>query len=197
MNLWVIVPVKPLKEGKSRLSGVLAGEKRAEFNRSLLENTLKTLSGVTEIERILVISRDPDVLAQALPPGIETLFENCPPELNASLDYATGHARQNGAGQVLVLPADLPLITPKDIRTFIQCGTGAEIVIAPDRHREGTNALLVCPPGAIPYCFGPGSFLRHRQEAEKRSLKVAICERPSFGLDIDLPEDLEQLKQIK
>jgi len=37
MTLWAIVPVKPLRRGKSRLSGMLSEDERAHLNEVLLE----------------------------------------------------------------------------------------------------------------------------------------------------------------
>ena len=197
MDLWAVVPVKPLVEGKSRLAGVLAEEKRVLLGQAMLELTLKTLSAVAEIDKILVISRDPLVFSLAQKIGAETLLEDCRPELNASLDCATRCAAAGAAGSLLILPVDLPLVSAEDIRGLIHCGRFSPgIVIAPDRHRNGTNALMATPPGIIPYCFGAGSFNRHIAAAEKSSIPVEICETASFGLDIDLPEDLDDLKRL-
>ena len=44
MTLWAIVPVKPLRYGKSRLAGTLTEDQRTELNRALLQHTLETLS---------------------------------------------------------------------------------------------------------------------------------------------------------
>ena len=44
MSLWAIVPVKPLRRGKSRLAGALTEEERANLNQELLERTLRTLT---------------------------------------------------------------------------------------------------------------------------------------------------------
>jgi len=99
---------------------------------------------------------------------------------------------------VLILPADLPLISSSDIQDFIShSGKPPEIVISPDRREEGTNALLVSPPGIIDYQFGPGSFQKHIQQAQRSSLRVDVCKIMSIGLDLDLPEDLELLKQME
>jgi 2-phospho-L-lactate guanylyltransferase len=65
MTLWAIVPVKPLRRGKSRLAGALSEDERTNLNRSLLQNTLKTLSELKEVEEVLVISRDPHALTIA------------------------------------------------------------------------------------------------------------------------------------
>jgi 2-phospho-L-lactate guanylyltransferase len=198
MSLWAIVPVKPLREGKSRLAGILVEEKRIILNQTMLETTLKTLSAVAQIDQILVISRDPQVISISQQFGASSILENCQPELNASLDCATQFASAHAASRLLILPADLPLVTEVDIDAFIhQCPKMPGIVIAPDRWQEGTNALLTNPTGIIPYCFGSGSFIRHKAEAEKKGLVVKICERVSFGLDIDLPEDLDYLNRIK
>jgi 2-phospho-L-lactate guanylyltransferase len=65
------------------------------------------------------------------------------------------------------------------------------VVVSPDRHRQGTNALLVCPVGLIEYDFGPGSFQRHCERALQAGARLEVCELPSFALDVDMPEDLE------
>ena len=54
MTLWAIVPVKPLRRGKSRLSGILTEDERADLNRTLLQHTLETLTNLKEVEEVLV-----------------------------------------------------------------------------------------------------------------------------------------------
>ena len=65
------------------------------------------------------------------------------------------------------------------------------VVVAPDRKKEGTNALLVCPAGLIEYDYGLNSFERHCLAAEAAGARLEICELPSLALDMDVPEDLE------
>src|SRR5678816_3098791 len=119
MTLWAIVPVKPLRRGKSRLSGALTEDERAELNQMLLENTLKTFSDLKEVEEVLVISRDPHALTIARNYGARTVRENGQPELNTALKRATVVAQVYATRGVLVLPADLPLVTRDDILTLI------------------------------------------------------------------------------
>jgi 2-phospho-L-lactate guanylyltransferase len=69
------------------------------------------------------------------------------------------------------------------------------VVIAPDRRGSGTNALLASPPGLIDYDFGPDSFEQHVNRAKEAGARVEICEISSIGLDLDLPEDLEVLRE--
>jgi 2-phospho-L-lactate guanylyltransferase len=195
MTLWLIIPVKPLLLGKSRLSIILPPVERALLNRRLLLHTLDTIKGVAEIEQTLVISRDPTVLGIAQWSGARILLETGSPTLNRALTLATITARDGGASSILILPADLPLLSPQDISALtglIQ--PSPVVVIAPDRRRQGTNALLVSPPGVIEYSYGPGSFQRHCDQARRVGVRLEIVDSPSLALDVDLPEDLALVK---
>jgi 2-phospho-L-lactate guanylyltransferase len=192
MTLWAIVPVKPLRRGKSRLSPVLTEEERADLNRRLLMHTVDTLKSIPEIEHVLVVSRDPAALALSREHGARTVQENGAPHLNVALARATLVAKNYATRGVLIVPADLPLITPEDVRLMLEkVQDPPVVVVAPDRRQQGTNALLVCPAGLIEYDFGPGSFKRHCERARAAGARLEILELPSLELDMDLPEDLE------
>lgn len=198
MTLWAIVPVKPLRRGKSRLAGALSEEERTELNRSLFQNTLKTFVDLKEVEEVLVISRDPQVLAIARHYGARTVREDGQPELNTALKRATVIAQVYATRGVLVLPADLPLVTREDVLTLIErAGEPPAVVIAPDRHGTGTNALLVSPAGLIEYDFGENSFQSHCQRAREAGARLEIVNLPTLGLDLDLPEDLELVRKFE
>ena len=92
MSLWAIVPVKPLRRGKSRLAGMLSEDERTRLNYSMLSQTLKTLAAVPEIAEILVVSRDSAALALAREQHVRTVQEEGAPELNAALRRATAFA---------------------------------------------------------------------------------------------------------
>jgi 2-phospho-L-lactate guanylyltransferase len=198
MTLWAIVPVKPLRRGKSRLAGTLNEDERTELNRTLLQHTLETLSGLKEVDGVLVVSRDPNALTIARNHGARTVQEDGQPELNTALKRATIVAQVYATRGVLVLPADLPLITREDILTLIKRATEPPVVvIAPDRHGKGTNALLISPPGLIEYDFGENSFQRHCELIKKAGARLEVVDLPSLGLDLDLPEDFELIKSLE
>ena len=199
MTLWAIVPVKPLRRGKSRLAGTLSEDERTHLNQLLLEHTLKTLTNLREIEQILVVSRDPAALSLARDHGARTVRETSgSPQLNTALTRATVVAQVYATRGVLVLPADLPLMTPDDILSLIKRATKPPVVvIAPDRREEGTNALLISPAGLIDYDFGPGSFKRHCERARQAGARLEVVSLPSLGLDLDLPEDLDEVLKLE
>jgi 2-phospho-L-lactate guanylyltransferase len=196
MTLWAIVPVKPLRIGKSRLAGVLSQDERADLNRRLLDHTLDTLTAIPDIEQVLVISRDPAVLALAREHGARTVQEQGSPQLNIALTRASIVVKNYNIRGVLVIPADLPLLTAQDVQTMLEkAGEPPVVVVVPDRHHRGTNALLVCPVGLIEYDFGPDSFEKHCQRTLQAGARLEIMNLPSLALDMDLPEDLDKVSE--
>jgi len=196
MTVWAIVPVKPLGRGKSRLSSVLSAEDRLEMNRSMLEHTLQVLVSVPKVARVLVISRDLAALSLARDYNALTVQETDESDLNTALQRATLFARQYTLRGVLILPADLPLLTRLDIETILLNDPGPPgVVVVPDRHRRGTNAMLVLPPGLIKYEFGDNSYQRHCLSARKKGAHLVELEITSLALDLDLPEDLRLVEE--
>jgi 2-phospho-L-lactate guanylyltransferase len=217
MTLHILVPVKHLSKAKSRLAPVLAGQERAALALRLLHGVLHVAQQAQQQmgASAIVVSPDPTVLALAITYDLTPLPEDpAPPSgyglrvtdhaeatLNAALEQATAHACSRGASAVLILPADLPLLTLADVARLWQASqqlyADRAIVIAPDGQAQGTNALLVRPPGALRYQFGPGSFGRHCQQARALGLAWHIDRSPRLGLDVDLPADLEHWLAIE
>lgn len=197
MNIWAIVPVKPLNRSKSRLASVLDGKQREALSKQMLEKTLNTLRQVEGIGGILVISRDNAVLSMARRLDVQTVQESGAPELNDALGRATQVVTTWEASGVLIVASDIPFMAAKDIEGMLALADQPRIaVIASDRHGEGTNALLLQPPGLIPYCYGEGSFRRHVAEARKINVPVRIYGSPTVALDVDVPADLKLYREM-
>jgi 2-phospho-L-lactate guanylyltransferase len=195
MSLWALVPVKLLDQAKSRLAGALAPVERASLVQSLLERTVGILRQVPAIAEILIVTGDPAVAAWASQTGNRVLGPGRESDLNRELASATRLAQERQAEGVLILHADLPRVTAADVQAMTASAAAAPIVVlAPDRHRRGTNALLCAPPGLIEYRFGPDSFALHCAQAQAAGASLEICSTPGLALDLDLPEDLELLR---
>ncbi len=193
VNLWAIVPVKPLNRSKSRLAPILDGEQRTALSRQMLAHTLETLTQIRKISGVLVVSRDPAALAMARGYDIYTVRESGAPELNDALTRATEMLIvEHHVNGVLVLPSDLPLLQKADLEEMIaRAHSSPVVVIAPDRRRDGTNAILIRPPGRIAYAFGVGSFEQHAMLARMAEARVEVYESPTLALDVDVPADLD------
>lgn len=198
MTLWAIIPAKSLRSGKTRLAKVLEENTRAELNRQLLVHTLQVLQDLRpRIEHVLVTSPDPAVLGLARKHGARTLREGSTSGLNPALARATFLAKERYTEGVLILPTDLPLLEREDIERILEHGQNPPVVvIVPDRHLRGTNALFVSPPGLISYEFGENSFHRHCEQARQAGARLEILFLDRVAFDLDDVRDLALFRQI-
>lgn len=193
MKHWLVVPVKQLNLGKSRLTTVLATGERAGLMRHLLRHVLANAVAANCFAEIRVVSRDPQVWAVAHLAGAGVIREQGY-GLNPALEQARQYILSQGAEALLVLPADLPLITVADIHALWRLGEAQRgVVIAPSRG-GGTSALLLRPADAIPFAFGPDSFEAHRRSAVEHGQPCQIYRSPTLAFDVDLPADWAELQ---
>ena len=199
LRVVATVPVQALAGAKSRLAAVLAPDERAALTLRLLGGVLNALAAPGITAR-LVVSPDPAVLVAARAAGASALKQtagrrdgpNGLDGLNAALGEAREWAERRGAEALLVVLGDLPLLSRADVAALLALAgdAPAAVVLAPDRHERGTNALLLRPPGAIPFAFGPGSLARHLEAAAARELPARLYRSPGTALDVDTPDDL-------
>lgn len=194
MKIWLIVPVKSLSASKSRLATILPAHERARLMRGLLQHVLTTAQASHYFAEIVVISRDSQVWALAHLAGVGALREEGH-ALNPALEQARRTAFGQNADAILVLPADLPLLTTADLQALVEMAqTGPGVVLAPSS-TDGTSALLLRPPHAIPFAFGPDSFARHCALAEAHGLPCRVYHSPTLAFDVDLPADWAALQK--
>jgi 2-phospho-L-lactate guanylyltransferase len=188
---WVLIPVKAPVDGKSRLAGVLERRRRADLVERMLHIVVAAALGAKRIERVLVVSP----LDPRLPPSVLTVRDQGR-GLIPALDIARRAAIHAGARRLLVLPADLALLTAADIDGFTERACGFDVAIASDRAGLGTNALWL--PAAVPFKlrFGVDSARRHRVEAQAQRLSFAGFSLPGLAFDVDTREDLFDLANV-
>jgi len=197
MSIWAIIPVKPLSQGKSRLADALSPEERKQLSEMLFRRVLTAVKETPQVAGTLVISRDPRALAIARDLDAHTVQESGAPELNNALMRATQVVGGWRGGAVLILPADLPLVTSEDLTAMITLGQeNLTVVIATDQHDDGTNAMLIRPPGLIHYAYGAGSYHRHMELAKQAGATVKHYHSDRLALDIDVPADLENYYRL-
>ena len=66
------------------------------------------------------------------------------------------------------------------------------ITLVPDRHDDGTNVIALPAGLGFRFAYGPGSFRQHVAEARRHGVGVRVWREPRLGLDVDLPEDLDE-----
>ena len=189
-----VVPVKDLRGTKSRLAPVLDPGARAGLTLYMMGRVVGALREAG-VEDVCVVSPDIIVLNEAQRRGAVPLVQESR-GLNPALEEGRRRALDLGASTLLVLPADLPLLDAGDVRAVLEeAGEVPSVVISPDGVRSGTNALLLRPPDAMPFTFGPDSFEAHLEAARSRKLEVRICERCHLAFDLDTANDLARLNE--
>jgi 2-phospho-L-lactate/phosphoenolpyruvate guanylyltransferase len=193
-DVSAVVPVKDLRGTKSRLAPILDPGARAGLTLYMMGRVVRAIVEAG-VEDVCVVSPDQIVLEEAKRRGATPLVQESR-GLNPALEEGRRRALGLGASTLLVLPADLPLLDAGDVRAVLQeAGEGSSAVISPDGTRSGTNALLIQPPGLLPFAFGADSFEAHLGAARQRGLDVRICDRPHLAFDLDTVGDLARLKE--
>jgi 2-phospho-L-lactate guanylyltransferase len=186
----IVLPVRGLAAGKSRLSAVLDASEREALNRWLLERTLDVLAAWRgSLETCVVVSACERVLEIARARGAAALSEPMPAGLNAAAALGATHARTRGAGALLVVPCDLPHLTVESLDALLHDARDADVVIAPDKSGTGTNAVVVRGDVIFDFSFGERSFSSHVAQATARGAKVAVHRSVALAFDVDTAED--------
>ena len=186
---FALIPVKELSQAKARLAPVLDAAGRRKLALALFRDVLAAALACPAIDGVAVVSRDGDILSIAVEAGAQGLPERG--DLNEALTSAAEKLRARGVDRLVVLAADLPLVTAEDIQAVAEAE--ADVVVVPSTD-GGTNALAL-RPGAIAFQFGPKSAQRHLKAAREAGLRTLLLDLPGLGLDIDTPSDLERLRE--
>jgi len=193
----VIIPVKMLSKAKSRLSSVLRPNERQTLTLSMFEDVLRSVTNSQVVDRIIVISPDRAVLKVAGSYDVELIAEKTLRGMNSAVREAIEYSSREGAQKVLVIPADIPLVTSRDLQEIVSLGKNVSVVISPSKSEKGTNALLLSPSNIISTSYGENSFQLHIKEAMRRGIRFEVYRSKSIALDIDTPEDLIDFVNLK
>lgn len=190
LRIAAIVPVASIEGAKTRLGESLDAEERRDLVERLLAATLGAALAVDRLADVLVVSPDRDVLTLAATAGARTLRQRTS-GLNAGVAEARDDVVAGGAGAIVILPVDLPFITSGAVAELLApLDDGSDrVVLVPDRHGTGTNALVLRPPDAIEFAFGIGSRAAHRSAAERADVPYIEVGGP-LSIDLDTPDDL-------
>jgi 2-phospho-L-lactate guanylyltransferase len=189
-----IVPVKDLQRAKTRLAGHLRPEERATLTREMLAHVLAAISESGVVDCTGVISPAPETLD--LPSGAIGIRQERE-GLNNVLEQGREWAEGERAAALLIIFADLPLLSPTDITSLVELGSDDNtVVLCPDRRDTGTNLMLAHPPPVARFHFGEESYGKHLAAAIQAGARVHTYRSTGTGLDIDTIEDLEEMLSV-
>lgn len=190
--LYAVVPVKILVRAKTRLSPTLSFTQRLKLARAFLHGTLKILARHPGAGRTIVVSADAHVLHLARAMNMIALPQTTRGGINRAVTLGCRAAMRRGAGAVIVIPTDLPLLTPDLLRHFTRSTSSPVVRVAADRHNAGTNALYLQPPRSDMARFGNDSLQKHRSVAHARGIRLEVVRERALAFDVDMPTDLSE-----
>jgi len=190
-----VLPVKRLDAAHTRLEDTLSPGTRRALAEAMAADVLVALRRSHRVDEVVVVTPDPVVQAIARSQGARVIAES----------RQSGHshaallgvaALDGGVDRALLVPGDCPALDPVELDALLDrpVPAGGEVVVVPDRHGTGTNALLLAPPGAIEPAFGEGSRARHERRAAEAGVGCEIREPGTLVLDVDTPDDLAALR---
>ncbi len=197
-EIVAVVPVRGLPAGKRRLAALLDVPARNSLVRAMLDDVVAALAGAERIDRVVIASRDAAARDEAARLGVEFLDQTALQlGYNRAVEYA--QAALADAEALLVVPADVPLLTPDAVDLVVATAPdGPAIVVAP-AHNGGTNGLFLRPPGVIRPQFGPSSARAHAQAAAaagEAGVPYRLAQIDVWAYDLDTPADLRLLGEV-
>ena len=195
MRTIAILPVKSFPAAKQRLRDGLDPPQREDLAEAMVTDVLSSLR-LTSVAEIVVVTASPAAGRIAVAQG-DRVIEDSETGHNAAAALGIEAAINAGAARVLLVPGGCPAVDPDDVDQLLARPVPSpSVLIVPDRHGTGTNALLIAPPDAMAPSFGPGSCQRHTELARASGVHAEVVALPSLALDIDTPEDLDALGQL-
>lgn len=194
IETWVIVLIKEFGTAKQRLQPALGPAARRALAR---RNARLAIRAARAEDRVLVVAGADAVAELAEAMGVEALREPRQEGQNAAARRGIAYAMEHGAGAVLVLSSDLPLVSERSVRELVDRAGREQAPVAvavPAIGRGGTNALYLRPPDVIDLHFGDDSLSRFRADAEARGIRFIEHQSEAMALDLDEPTDLVRLR---
>jgi 2-phospho-L-lactate/phosphoenolpyruvate guanylyltransferase len=192
LSTYAILPVKRFERAKQRLGGALSDGSRWALAEAMVTDVLVALRRAERVDHVLVVTCEPRAESLALGWGADVVAD---PQERSHSNAATIGIRtavERGATRVLLVPGDCPSLAAAEVDELL--AAAPSVVVVPDRHGTGTNALVLEPPEVIAPGFGPDSCERHVERAREAGVEVAVRQVPSLSLDVDTGDDLEALQ---
>ncbi len=197
-GIWAVVPVKETVAAKARLADAVPRPLRGGLALAMLEDVLASLAEARGLAGIAVVTVDPAARALAQRFDCRILTDDARGGHTAAVAAAARTLAAEGCGGMLQLPGDIPLVRPDEISLMLALRRSApSFTIVPSHDDFGSNAILVCPPAAVPLSFGDDSFYPHLRSAQACGIRPLIVRQHGISLDIDRPEDIAAFAQLR
>jgi 2-phospho-L-lactate guanylyltransferase len=192
-----VLPVKEMDGAKQRLAGLLTPPQRRALAETMLGEVLAALTAARGLAGLILVTLEPVAIAAAERHGARVVTEDARAGHTGSVAAALRLLEAEGRGGALIVPGDIPAVTAADIDSLLAAHRPAPaFTIAPAHDAQGSNAVLLSPPRAVPLRFGEDSYLPHLAAARAQGIEPTIVTRPGIAMDIDHPADLRAFARL-
>ena len=196
--LWALVPVKVLAGAKRRLKPCL-GPDRVGFTLAMFEDVLNALAHSNKMTHAAVVTADSRVADIAANRGLRVIDEIESKGMNAAIDLGIDAIRRMGGHRVVILPADIPLVTGREIDRLLHAleveqtaGGNSVIGLGPSANGRGTNFLYLDTGREFQTRYGRNSYRLHREGALESQHRPITLHSRNLSIDIDRERDLQE-----
>jgi 2-phospho-L-lactate guanylyltransferase len=184
----VLLPVKPFKDAKQRLSPALDAETRAGLARAMLSDVLHVLARARSPQRVVVFTAADEVVEMVQPFKFQIVAEKSVDGHSAAVNRMVEEL-SGTSSHILSIASDLPRLLPSEV-DFVLGAASDPITLIPSRDWTGTNGVVFIPPAKIAMEYGAGSFRRHVSKVSASGHSADVMNLPGIAFDLDTPEDL-------
>ncbi len=191
MSDLIAIPMKDLSECKTRLASCLGEKARSNLARLLYIRTLEFITPIA-LENgfdLAVVTNSTEAINIASAFKAQIIHEPPFGTLSKAVKLASDWACINKYDRFCVIPADLVAPDPGEMKKFLN--SKAIVTICPSVD-QGTNALMLSPPNAIEFHYGPRSSIAHFNSAMKAGLKPVLMPFESLSFDLDQTDCLDR-----
>ncbi len=194
---YAILPVKRFADAKARLGNDLSTGTRRALAESMVTDVLMALRRTKAIDEVLIVTSEPTAEAIGHGYGATVIADDVEEGQSAAVLIGIEQALEQGATRVLLVPGDCPALDPVQLTELLDLPpAGRSVMLVPDRHGSGTNALVLTPPNVIEPSFGEDSRARHEQAAAAAGVPCHVEHVQTLLIDVDTADDLAALRQL-
>ena len=183
----VVVPVKPVRQAKSRLAP-LGDQSRRSLVAAFAAVTLSAALACASVGAVLVVTDDHELAGALRGLGAQVVPDALVDDLNGSLVQGAAEAQRRWPDlRPAALCADLPALDPDELARALEVASAHPAAFVADAAGDGTTMVAAASLEDFNPCFGPGSRDAHVAEGAHEVVEVDV---PSLRRDVDTPADL-------
>lgn len=196
-GLWIVIPVKDTRFSKQRLADMLSAGERQALAHAMLEDVLDAVAALRDVVAVALVTVDPFAVSLARRHGFRVIEVGAHDGHTGAVDGGRRVLAGEGAGGILTMPGDIPLVTAAEIGEVVEAHDPARgFTIVPAHDWQGSNAVACSPPGAVALRFGSDSFYPHLEAARLAGIEPRVMEFAGIATDVDTPEDADRLLRV-